>query len=216
MTPKGKPTDWEAIERDYRAGIRSVREIAAQHEISHTAIQKRAKVGDWARDLKAKIKAKADAKVAKAAVATQVATETKVAEAEVVEANAQAIANVRLEHRADIRRGRSLVLKLLAELEQSTDHADLFAKLGELMYAPNENGVDRLNEIYHKVISLTGRVSNVKALSDALKNLVTLEREAWGLDEKEKPPSDTADMTDEELERRIGSIHAKLGYQRAG
>jgi DNA-binding Lrp family transcriptional regulator len=35
--------DWEAIEREYRAGQLSVREIARQQGLSHTAINKRAK-----------------------------------------------------------------------------------------------------------------------------------------------------------------------------
>jgi hypothetical protein len=41
--PKKAAPDWERIEADYRAGLLSVREIAAAHGVSHTAIQKRAK-----------------------------------------------------------------------------------------------------------------------------------------------------------------------------
>lgn len=52
--------DWERIEADYRAGLLSVREIAASNGVSHVAIGKRAKRDGWERDLQAKIKAKAD------------------------------------------------------------------------------------------------------------------------------------------------------------
>ena len=46
-----KPTiDWEAVERDYRAGILSVREIGAKCGCTHTAINKRAKRDGWERD----------------------------------------------------------------------------------------------------------------------------------------------------------------------
>ena len=45
-----KPIDWEAIERDYRAGILSVREIGAKCGCTHTAINKRAKRDGWERD----------------------------------------------------------------------------------------------------------------------------------------------------------------------
>jgi uncharacterized protein YjcR len=48
--------DWEAIETAYRAGMMSLREIAAQHGISEGAIRKRAKRDDWSRDLAAKVK----------------------------------------------------------------------------------------------------------------------------------------------------------------
>lgn len=60
--------DWEAIETAYRAGVMSLREIAAQHGISEGAIRKRAKRDDWSRDLAAKVKERADDLVRKAEV----------------------------------------------------------------------------------------------------------------------------------------------------
>lgn len=58
-----KQPDWEAIERAYRAGLLSIREIASTQGITHGAINKRAKRDGWGRNLKAKIQAKADALV---------------------------------------------------------------------------------------------------------------------------------------------------------
>jgi hypothetical protein len=212
-TVEKKPAiDWEAIERDYRTGTRSTREIAAVHGLSHTAINKRAKTEGWARDLSKAIKAKADAKVSRAAVSKEVSKETKILESEVVEANAHAIAEIRLAHRADIRRGRALVLQLLTELEGQTAGRELFENLGELMKSPDENGRDRLNELYHKVIGLSGRVSNVKSLTEALKNLVALEREAWGLGTAEPPKGDASMLSDDELD---AELHVRLGAARA-
>lgn len=49
--------DWDAIERDYRQGIKTLREMADIHNVSHVAITKHAKKFDWTRDLSAKIKA---------------------------------------------------------------------------------------------------------------------------------------------------------------
>ena len=174
--------DWEAIERAYRAGILSVREIASQHGITHGAINKRAKKEGWDRDLKAKIKAKADALVSKRAVSTEVSTRSADTEREIVESNATAIANVRMAHRGDIRRSRGLVNKLLDELEGLTDNAELFEALGEMMESPDDNGLDRLNDLYHKVISLPSRSKTMKDLADTLKTLVSLERQAYDLE----------------------------------
>ena len=67
-----KVIDWEKIELDYRSGVKSLREIATDHEISEGAIRKRAKRDDWSRDLSAKIKAKADDLVRKEQVRSEV------------------------------------------------------------------------------------------------------------------------------------------------
>lgn len=44
-----KFVDWELIERDYRAGIKTLRQIGDEHGVSHTAIQKHAKKRAWDR-----------------------------------------------------------------------------------------------------------------------------------------------------------------------
>ncbi|MGX9080421.1 hypothetical protein ACWTQY_31690, partial [Klebsiella pneumoniae] len=43
--------DWERIELDYRAGVKSLREIADGSGVSHVTISKRAKKEGWVRDL---------------------------------------------------------------------------------------------------------------------------------------------------------------------
>ncbi len=189
MTPGKAVPDWERIEADYRAGILSLREIAAQHGVSHVAIQKRAKKNGWSRDLAAKIQAKAEELVTKSAVTAAVTKAALATERQIIEANAERIARVRGEHRADIGRMRALVLALLAELETETGDIQAFRELGELLRAPDDKGGDKLNDLYHKVISSAGRIDSLKKLSEALKNLVALEREAYGLRaEAEVPP----------------------------
>ncbi|WP_236237688.1 hypothetical protein [Pseudomonas faucium] len=199
MTEKQHP-DWERIEQLYRAGLLSVREIAAACGVSHTAIQKKAKALGWERDLQAKIKAKADSLVAKAEVAKEVATETLATERGIVDANAKVIADIRIGHRTDIGRYRRLANKLLEELEGLTDNRDLFEQLGELLLSPDDNGMDRLNDLYRKVIDLPNRTKVMKELGETLKNLITLERQAYGLandDAGGPPPSaDNAFPTD--------------------
>lgn len=206
----GNP-DWEAIECAYRAGVLSVREIAVSNGISHTAINKKAKADGWERDLKAKIKAKADALVSKAVVSKKVSKETLETEKQTIEANAKVIAGIRLSHRADISKSRLLVIKLLDELESQTDNRELYEKLGELMRTHDDKGVDKLNDLYHKVISLSGRSSTMKTLSDSLKTLVALERQAYGMDDETPETIETGDgqrdMND--LVRRVAFILAK-------
>jgi uncharacterized membrane protein len=179
--PKKAAPDWERIEGDYRAGVLSVREIAASQGISHTAIQKRAKAEGWVRDLSKRIQDKAEALVAKREVAKSVAMETTVSDLAIIDANAEVIAGIRLAHRKDISRSRNLAMALLAELESVTGNMELFEQLGEILRAPDDKGQDKRNDLYQKAISMSGRVSNMKALSDTLKTLVGLEREAYGI-----------------------------------
>jgi hypothetical protein len=72
-------------------------------------------------------------------------------------------------------------MRLLEELEGQTEQVPEMYKLGELMAAPDEKGVDKLNELYHKIIALPGRTKTMKDLSDTLKTMIALEREAYGL-----------------------------------
>ncbi|HGY2265175.1 hypothetical protein [Morganella morganii] len=194
-----KRPDWEAIESAYRAGVMSLREIASQHDISEGAIRKRAKRDDWSRDLNAKIKAKSDDMVRKQEVRRQVRTETSLSERVLIEATAEVITNVRMEHRGDIRRARELANVLFDELSSECADVAALEKLGELMIEPDENGRDKLNELYHAVISLPERVKSAKALSETLKNLIGLERQAYGLDDMQpnKTASQLSDLMDE-------------------
>ncbi|ELZ1905114.1 hypothetical protein ACS78O_21710 [Yersinia enterocolitica] len=190
--------DWEAIESAYRAGLMSIREIASQHGITHGAINKRAKRDGWERDLKAKIKAKADALVSKREVSTQVSTGKALSERILIEANAEVIANVRMEHRGDIRRAREITNALFDELGAECADIEALRKLGELMLQPDENGRDRLNEVYQSIIALPERVKAVKVLSDAMKNLIGLERQAYdiGDDKGDNVVSKLSDLMD--------------------
>ncbi|HEI6963646.1 TPA: hypothetical protein SK282_000211 [Yersinia enterocolitica] len=190
--------DWEAIESAYRAGLMSLREIASQHNISEGAIRKRAKRDDWSRDLSAKIKERAEDLVRKEEVRKQVRTETTLTERVLIEASAEVIANVRMEHRGDIRRAREITNALFDELGAECADIESLRKLGELMLEPDENGRDRLNEVYQSIIALPERVKAVKALSDAMKNLIGLERQAYdiGDDKGDNVVSKLSDLMD--------------------
>lgn len=178
---KRAPIDWEKVEREYRAAILSLREIGAANGCSHVAVAKKAKAEGWQRDLNAKIQAKADALVNKAAVSKEVTDAALVKDSEAVEAGALAIARIRIEHRTDITRMRTLVIALLRECETLTGQSAVFEELGEMLRSPDDKGMDRLNEAYTKVISLPQRIKGVKELSETLKVLIGLEREAYGL-----------------------------------
>lgn len=207
-----KSPDWEKIELDYRAGVKTLRQIAEEHGISHVAINKRAKKDGWSRDLSWKIAARAEDLVTKEVVTKSVTSEARVTEREIIDANAQAIVHVRLAHRRDIQRTRSITMRLLGELElqSGAENADLLARLGELLRHEDDKGQDKLNDLYQKIISLPGRAKTMKDLGESLRVLVTLERQAFGLDtasqDGESSTGPTKQLTDAERAVRLSRI----------
>jgi len=193
-----KKVDYDRIEPDWRAGILSPRQLAADYtketgvSVSHTAIINHFRKAGIERDLSAKIQAKADAMVTKAMVTGKVTRETLIDEAQVIEDNAALVATVRLSHRKDISKAKAIAASFMDELEQQagTENSALLEKLGALMESPDEKGIDRLNEAYKKVISLPGRVKTLKDLGDSLKTLIALEREAYNIPAAGTPQAD--------------------------
>lgn len=210
MTDKAS-VDWERIEQLYRAGLLSVREIASSQGITHGAINKRAKRDGWVRDLKAKIKAKADSLVSKAAVSTQVSMDTIKTEKATVEANATVIANIRIGHRTDIGRYRRLANKLLDELEGITEEQGTLKELiAQLRDNEDVDADTAMLELAMKMSSLPSRTKTLKELGETLKNLITLERQAYDVG-TEQPNDDRSTLTEEELDRRIAKLSGQQG-----
>lgn len=210
--------EWGRIELDYRAGIKSLRQIADEQGISEGAIRKRAKRDGWTRDLSCRIQDKADQLVRNELVRSEVRTERAATERQVVEINAQAVADVRLAHRQDIQRSRSLCMSLLEELQLQTTRPELFEEI-EKALAAREDGVAlpvatraKLQEGLTKAMSLSGRSSTMRSLAESLRVLVGLEREAWGIksdgDGEGGPVGVGRELTDAERAVRMSRLLA--------
>jgi hypothetical protein len=187
-----KNVDQEALQAEYEVGTLSLRELSAKFGMDpkkgHVYIKRLADRKGWTKDLKAQIQAKAESKLQRQALPKEAQAAPKIADASLIEANAEAVFQVRHRHRRDIARGMGLTMRLLEELEHHTDNRELLEQLGDLMAKPDDKGKDKLGEIYQAVISLPERTKTVKALSETLKNLVGMEREAYNilLEEPEK------------------------------
>ncbi len=150
-----KQVDWESVERDYSAGLLSLREIAAKYGVDESGIRYKAKRNGWTRDLSKKIEQRTEDKLRKDLLRSELRSEHTISEKEVIEANAQAIVNVKLKHRTSIGRLNSVVDSLLAEIEV-------------------------LNKD-KSVENLPMRVDLTKKLSDTLKTSIDKERQAFGI-----------------------------------
>lgn len=174
MTAKKPATDWEAIEREYRAGQLSVSEIGRQFSVSHTAINKRAKKDGWTRNLAAKVREEVSARL----VSDQVSGAN--ARAIVEQAAIRGVEIVR-SHRQDISTARNIAGVLFSQLGE---FAETRAELEEAIDAETakDENADRRNRMM-KAVSLPAHAVVLKDLSTTLKTLVSLERQAFNLDD---------------------------------
>lgn len=181
---KRPAVDWEAVEREYRAGIRSLKDIGAEFGVSDAGILKRVKKEGWVRDLGPKIKAKAEALVSEREVSERVSAQTTVSERQVVEANAEMMANVIRGHHRLLTRMRGIIMSLMDRLEAELEGTELFLQLGVMMENPDEFGVDKLAETYRKVLACPVQTDTAKKLGETLKTLIELERKVFKIDEQ--------------------------------
>ncbi len=222
MTTPAKATDiikaeinWKAIGLEYRTGMRTLRAIGETHGVSHTAINKKAKKEGWVRDLQKKIKARAQELVTKAMVSSEVSKDGLVTERREVEAAGTVLANVLLRQQTNATRSMALAMSMLAELEAQTNDPDLFTKLGDILAKPSDDAaVDKLQDIFNKVISLPGRVDSMKKLAETLRILIALERQAFRMDEEapdtSRLPEDLSNLSTADLRKFAVSNSRKL------
>lgn len=119
--------DWEAIERAYRAGLLSIRNIADQHGVSESAIRKRSKKHGWQRDLTEQVKSAARDKL----VRTDGTRDAVRTDADIVEEASSQAASVVLAHRQDLAQWRAIAQKLcgtLATMDVTEDNHEKFAR----------------------------------------------------------------------------------------
>jgi len=196
-----QPVDWELIEKDYRAGVKTDRQIGKERGVSHTAIQKRAKKFGWVKDLTEKIQAATKAKVAKRVVATSVATESKLSDAATVDAYSDVIASVDMIQREDLKLAIDNSRNQLRELVALGDPEfhDKLVALGEVYdeSGPTANGgwkTDKNNELYQYIISLAGRVKMSKEIAASHGVYLPMQRKVFGLDAEKKSSGEFEEM----------------------
>lgn len=204
-----KKVDYERIEPGWRAGVLSPHQLAAQYtedtgvKVSHAAIIKHFTKLNVPRDLNAKIQAQADAMVTKALVTEKVTKDRLVTnEGKIVNAGAEQVFEIRLFHRKSTARLQAIIAAQMEELEASSgpEQAQRLRDLGELMRNENDNGSDKLNDIYRAVIGLPDRSRVAKQLAETLRIAIDLERREFGMD---KTQVNTDPLT--ELIKRIST-----------
>lgn len=177
-----KATDWEAIERDYRAGLLSIREVAKAHGVSDKAVRNKAKERGWERDLSEKI----NEKVRTELVRSQSAPADPKTEREIIETAAATVVQVVRSHRVRIGKQTQLVDVLTEQLMEAAGKREDIEGAIEDETKDDQGGQRRAMML--KAVSLQSHSTIAVNLSNALKTLVGLERQAFNIkDESEAP-----------------------------
>jgi len=160
-SPKQGRPDWEAIERDYRTGRFTLRELEAKHGVRHSTISSRVQREGWTQDL-----ADAVRQATRAALIAPSVVQGASSVVQSVQAAAELNKQVILGHR-----------KQLAELQAQAEFAR--AKLITLG--------DTVADIKEAAVY----VSALEASARTAKIVIEAERKAFNLDaenDKDKPP----------------------------
>ena len=201
--PPRQPTDWEAIERDYRTGKWSDSELARKYPtVTRQGIAKRALKEGWTKDRTEAVRQATSALLASAAQAKRAAADTKDVQEAVSKVvstpgagavMAAAMENVAVitAHRMESRKARELAMAMLDELEMHTHKPEILEALLEKLTEDadakvKQRALDRL----HESINLPKRVMSMFRLSSTLHNLHGIERKAHSLDDGRPPPPD--------------------------
>ncbi len=186
-----KKIDWERIEPDWRAGVKSVVQIAADYtqatgvNVSHTAINKHFKQLGVPRDLNAKIMAKANAMVSASLVSGMVSPQTTASDASIINTNAMTVANVQVGARKRISRQVEMIELLTEQFILAIGSREALEQAIEDETADDKDG--RRRATLMKAVSLSGHASTAVNLTNALKNVTALERQAYGIKDESAP-----------------------------
>ena len=186
--PRLTESDWGIVEKDYRAGLLTDRQIGEKYGVSHGSVQQQAKKRGWSRNLVGRSVAKAEEKLARTELATKLANKAKVAsEKELVDSTADVMVQIMIGHRTDASRLRRVVTALLDKVEAIVKESELFAQIADLCAAPDEKGIDKINDLYRKVIDLPAQTDTTKKLAETMKILIELERKIFKIESAEDP-----------------------------
>lgn len=180
------PPNWRAIRIRYEAGILSVRAIGREYGVTHRAILKMAAKEGWVRALAPSIQAEAERLVAKEELQQSRVGEPErtdlAMDREVTTHAAQIVAEVKKAHRGLIGRSRSLAEAMLAELAAVQNAPELFGQVHALLEVGGEDvPVALLRRVAEIVDSLPQRARTFTSLVDAMRSLIGMEREAYGM-----------------------------------
>ena len=158
--------DWAAVERDYRTGQYSNRELSRLHGPSEAAIRAKAKAQAWQKDLSEKIRQRVKEKTSRAVAREVVQAET---DEEIIERAAEAGADIVHGHQKMLRRAKGLTETLMEQLEEQLERGSMRV-------------MNKAGDVVEVDIPLDYAGKTLSNATVAMERVVKLQRQAYGLD----------------------------------
>lgn len=199
--------DWEAVERDFRTGKFTLRELETKHHVSYAQISRKSTKEGWQKDLRDVIRQATDV-----ALLREVATEAQKDVTQTILIAAEANTQVILKHRKDIESTRKVAADLLDEVSRAAMLDEEQELLAQILAGSGADPKDeaQARALVRKALDFGNRVGAVKALAETFVKLQASERIAFKLDEPEESESGkTKAMTDTERAVRLANLLAK-------
>lgn len=206
-----KDVDWIKVEVHYRAAVRSLKDIGAEFGISAGRISQKAKELGWVRDLAPKIRAAAEAKMAKEVAVEAAKQESlndpakraarRLTEEAVIDANSDTQVAIIRSHKRSLSVQARLRDKLFQQVELMIDNADVLREYVESIdeSGPNENGtwvVDRKAQMMQAILESPEVAKTLKVLSEVDERVRKGEREAYGIDKVKDEKTNIEELLD--------------------
>lgn len=187
--PGKHKTDWEAVERDYRTGKYTLRELGGKHGADPSLISRKAKKNGWTQDLAIAIKQATNAKLTEQLVHKEVHKgQQKVHNT--IEAAATMGANVIMGHRKGLSELAGVKQLLLDQIKSAAENLPDLTEIIELARKPDDHGNDRVNDALKRAMSRSTLADDLKKLADVDEKVRKGEREAFNLDDDGKKDAD--------------------------
>lgn len=183
-----RPTyDWEAIEKDYRTGLYSFRQLETMHGPRSMTISQKAKSKGWTKDLSKNVQ---DRTRDILTTGNEDSSMPRPSDEAIIEAAATTAASVVFQHRAWAKKGRDVVSAMLEKLGDQVDAGRIEVK-------------DRDGEIVGIDLPLDYMGKAASNMVTAMEKLVKIERQAYNLDVPQDDEKPEAKLTEAQIDERI-------------
>ena len=165
--------DWELIEREFRTGRFSMTQLEKRHGVHRPTISRRAKKGNWEKDLTERVRERTQQKITKASLSPEAQAAFDNDDDQIVEYAANENAAVVKGHRKNLERWRGIAERYAELLESQLAEGKIAVELPS-------GGTAEIDVPLEYVGKCMGHGTQ------ALDRVIKLERQNYGLDVNDK------------------------------